>query len=193
MPTDLAQEFDSLLTSPQFAVDPYSIGRQLRSEAPVYWCEPWAAGCFPVMTTSGRFTPTLTDSDPGAVSSRSSSTCRTRPGNNWLSCENTFQRACFIAIYRTTAVCETWSAWLLRHASSKVCALASRPWLMSCWMRSSPRGETDALLTIAGVSSALIVQCLLIPRWLSMVVTCDSSSTTLSAWAQSLRIFSSVI
>jgi len=40
MPTDLAQEFASLLTSPQFAVDPYSIGRQLRSEAPVYWCEP---------------------------------------------------------------------------------------------------------------------------------------------------------
>ena len=35
------QKFDRLLTSDQFTVDPYPIARQLRTEAPVYWCESW--------------------------------------------------------------------------------------------------------------------------------------------------------
>ncbi len=39
----MSQNFDRQLTSSQFVDDPYSTGRQLRSEAPVYWCEPWGA------------------------------------------------------------------------------------------------------------------------------------------------------
>ncbi len=41
MRADVQDKFDRLLTSQQFADDPYCIGHQLRREAPIHRCEPW--------------------------------------------------------------------------------------------------------------------------------------------------------
>lgn len=46
MGSTAGQKFDSLLNSSEFTVDPYPIYHQLRTEAPVYWCESWGAWVF---------------------------------------------------------------------------------------------------------------------------------------------------
>src|SRR5689334_828343 len=41
MPVPSAAALDELLLSPAFLIDPYSVYRRLRAEAPLHWCAPW--------------------------------------------------------------------------------------------------------------------------------------------------------